>query len=229
MPISETLLTYFNSPTAAQNISDSTADSLERFLRDNPFGVRVGSGYRSPDRQAELLRDKIKQQLGPEAANRWSADVAAMGPEAAGEQWQNQLRGSGITAWVALPGRSNHQKGTAFDLEYSNDDARKWAHENAAKYGLHFPMSHEPWHVEPIGSRDGATAIAALEKKPADKSQPDVPDSNKSQASAPPSQADFNRPYGTSPYGTDAWGSGTYGNADDRQYAGLGTMLMGLV
>lgn len=228
MPISDTLLSYFNNPSHAQNISDSTADSLERFLRDNPHGARVSSGYRSPERQAELMRDKIKDQLGPDAANRWMADVKTYGPEAAGEQWQNQLRGAGITAWVALPGRSNHQKGIAFDLEYANDDAKKWALENASKYGLHFPMSHEPWHVEPVGSRDGATALAANATKPADKSQPEVPGADKTASAAPPSQSQYNSPYGSSPYGSSAWGENTYGDVNARQYAGLGSIMIGL-
>jgi D-alanyl-D-alanine carboxypeptidase len=48
--------------------------------------------------------------------------------------------------WVAPPGKSNHGRGTAADI--GGDLA--WAHANAAKYGLHFPMSWENWHIEPI-------------------------------------------------------------------------------
>lgn len=51
--------------------------------------------------------------------------------------------------WVAPPGKSNHEKGQAADL--SGD--LSWAHKNAARFGLHFPMAHEKWHVEPIGLR----------------------------------------------------------------------------
>ena len=52
--------------------------------------------------------------------------------------------------WVAPPGKSQHNHGNAADLRYANDAARKWAHENAARFGLHFRMGNEPWHIEPI-------------------------------------------------------------------------------
>lgn len=55
--------------------------------------------------------------------------------------------------WVAPPGKSNHEKGQAADL----GGDLKWAHANAARFGLHFPMKHEAWHVEPVGLR-GAKA-----------------------------------------------------------------------
>ena len=49
--------------------------------------------------------------------------------------------------WVAPPGKSNHGRGIAADL--SGD--LKLAHRLAGQYGLHFPMSWEPWHIEPVG------------------------------------------------------------------------------
>lgn len=56
--------------------------------------------------------------------------------------------------WVAAPGKSNHNWGVAADLGFDGD-AEAWAHENAPRYGLVFPMSWEPWHIEPIGVREG--------------------------------------------------------------------------
>lgn len=50
-------------------------------------------------------------------------------------------------AWAAPPGCSNHVRGMAADLE--GDLAL--AHRLAPKYGLVFPMGHEPWHVERAG------------------------------------------------------------------------------
>ncbi len=50
----------------------------------------------------------------------------------------------GASKWVAPPGCSNHQRGYAADL--GGDLAL--AHQLAPKYGLVFPMAHEPWHVE---------------------------------------------------------------------------------
>lgn len=51
--------------------------------------------------------------------------------------------------WVAPPGKSQHGHGMAADL----GGDLNWAHKNARKYGLHFPMSWEKWHVELEGSR----------------------------------------------------------------------------
>jgi hypothetical protein len=51
--------------------------------------------------------------------------------------------------WVAPPGKSKHGAGMAADLAGDLD----WAHRNARKFGLHFPMSWEKWHVELQGSR----------------------------------------------------------------------------
>lgn len=55
--------------------------------------------------------------------------------------------------WVAPPGKSNHNHGVAVDLYYASPAARDWMHEHAADFGMYFPLSNEPWHMEPIGSR----------------------------------------------------------------------------
>lgn len=59
--------------------------------------------------------------------------------------------------WVAKPGHSKHQEGVAADLK--GDLA--WAHQNAAAFGLVFPLSHESWHVEMAGARSGKDAHAS--------------------------------------------------------------------
>lgn len=56
---------------------------------------------------------------------------------------------SAARKWVAPPGRSNHNKGIAADL----GGDLGWAHANAARFGLYFPLSNEAWHIEPKGSR----------------------------------------------------------------------------
>lgn len=116
------------------------AESLANLIENAPPDVRrtlgIVSAYRSPERQAEL----------------YSAAVAKYGSEAAARKW------------VAPPGRSKHNHGDAVDLGFGPKGtpeyqaAVKYAHENAQKYGLNFPMGHEPWHVEPIGAR-GAKAM----------------------------------------------------------------------
>lgn len=52
---------------------------------------------------------------------------------------------------AARPGHSNHERGLAADLS-CHDGAMAWLHAHAHTYGLTFPMSWEPWHIEPIGA-----------------------------------------------------------------------------
>jgi hypothetical protein len=89
--------------------------------------ITIVSAYRSREKQQSLYQNAIKKYGSEEAARKW----------------------------VAPPGRSNHNHGLAIDLDY-NGDGKQWAHENAARFGLTFPMGHEPWHIEPIGVRDGS-------------------------------------------------------------------------
>lgn len=54
-------------------------------------------------------------------------------------------------ALAAPPGHSNHEIGLAADLGYPSEAAEDAAHRAAPSCGLRFPMSYEPWHVEPVG------------------------------------------------------------------------------
>lgn len=126
-----------------QGISPEFRGALRRMIASAPDGIRqqirLLSGYRSPERQAQLFSEAV-QKYGSEAAAR---------------------------KWVAPPGRSKHNHGQAYDLQYGSAEARKWVHENAGRFGLHFPMAHEPWHIEPIGARGKAKAAAAAADLPA--------------------------------------------------------------
>lgn len=116
-------------------LRSSFAASLAGLIEEAPDDVRrtlgIVSAYRSPERQKQLF-DEAVAKYGSEAAAR---------------------------KWVAPPGRSKHNHGDAVDLAFGAkgtpeyDAARKYAHDNAAKYGLNFPMGHEPWHIEPLGAR----------------------------------------------------------------------------
>lgn len=100
------------------------------------------SGYRSVEHQQRLWDDALERYGSPEAARQW----------------------------VAPPGRSNHNHGNAVDLSYQSDAAREWVHENAGEFGLHFPMSWENWHIEPIGDDGGRVtggAVASAAGRPA--------------------------------------------------------------
>lgn len=107
---------------------------------------RIMSGARSNQRQAELYAAALKKYGSPERARKW----------------------------VAPPGRSMHNKGVASDLTYLNPAAKKWAHENAQKYGLNFPMSHEPWHIELAGVRGNKVEQPRGLETLVAKQQPDV-------------------------------------------------------
>jgi D-alanyl-D-alanine carboxypeptidase/Putative Flp pilus-assembly TadE/G-like len=52
---------------------------------------------------------------------------------------------------AAPPGHSNHELGLAADLGYPTPGAEDAAHRAAGGCELEFPLSHEPWHVEPAG------------------------------------------------------------------------------
>ncbi len=111
---------------------DSTFRSrLERMMADSGGRIYLQGGYRSDERQLEL----------------WNAAVAKYGSETAANKW--------VARPISLGGKgSNHNRGVAADIGYYGDGSA-WAHSNAAAYGLSFPMSWEPWHIEPIGVREG--------------------------------------------------------------------------
>lgn len=84
----------------------------------------------------------LSQPLGgfrsyEEQAALYQAAVAKYGPDLAGK-------------YVAPPGASNHNRGLAADLEGD----MQLLHQLAPMYGLVFPMSYEPWHVELAGARE---------------------------------------------------------------------------
>lgn len=92
--------------------------------------VTINSGFRDIARQQQLWLDALKKYGSPEEARKW----------------------------VAPPGNSQHNKGNAADLGYSNDRARDWVHSNAGNFGLSFPLSNENWHIEDADARGKQTA-----------------------------------------------------------------------
>jgi hypothetical protein len=97
-----------------------------------PGALKITSAYRSVEKQRELWEAALRRYGSPEAARRW----------------------------VAPPGRSQHNHGTAVDfagpgglLRDANSREARWLAENAARFGLAVPMSWEPWQVELAGAR----------------------------------------------------------------------------
>ncbi len=90
-------------------------------------GLRVFSGYRSPELQEKLWNDALAKYGSVEEARKW----------------------------VAPPGNSQHNHGHAADLRFASDEVRQWIHDNAGEFGLSFPLSNENWHIELATAREG--------------------------------------------------------------------------
>jgi hypothetical protein len=78
----------------------------------------VDSGWRSPEYQAQLLREAVSKYGSAAAAARW----------------------------VATPSRSEHVSGRAVDIGPAA--AAAWLSEHGAAYGLCRVYGNEPWHYE---------------------------------------------------------------------------------
>ncbi|MBO9432577.1 D-alanyl-D-alanine carboxypeptidase family protein [Ruegeria sp. R13_0] len=106
-----------------------------------PGALKITSAYRSPELQAQLYEAALQKYGSPEVARKW----------------------------VAPPGHSQHNKGTAIDfagadgglLRDANSREAQWIKANAGKYGLAVPMDWEPWQVELAGARGQAPAQSA--------------------------------------------------------------------
>lgn len=109
------------------DLNGDFASRLQAFADASGGRISITSGYRSPERQAQLWQAALAKYGDPEIADNW----------------------------VARPGKSNHGRGIAADLGFADASARQWAHANAARFGLHFPMEWEPWHIEPLGVASG--------------------------------------------------------------------------
>ncbi len=105
----------------------------------------VREGYRSRQRQEELLEAKTKEY------------------ENKGYSHSNALKTAKET--VAEPGTSEHELGLSVDINaaggYKNEDIYKWLEKNAYKYGfiMRYPsnkqsvtgIEYEPWHYRYVG------------------------------------------------------------------------------
>lgn len=99
---------------------------LAALLEDSPHHIGITSAWRSRAEQQRLYDGWKARRPGFHPANR--------------------------------PGSSKHERtvrgepaAEAADLSYSSAAARTWAHQHAERYGLHFPIPREPWHVESNG------------------------------------------------------------------------------
>lgn len=120
--------------------------------KDGVYMVVV-SGYRTPEKQREIMRNKIFSYTSE------------------GYSYSEAQRLS--KKWVAEEGTSEHQLGLAVDINQdpakcSADKVYDWLNENAARYGFvkRYPsdkveitkISNEPWHYRYVG-QEAATEM----------------------------------------------------------------------
>lgn len=131
--------------THIDGLDGAFGNKLAAFIKSAPAGIGEGlglySGARSTERQEQLWNDALKKYGSPEAARKW----------------------------VAPPGKSNHNHGTAADLSYNGKSLAQapkevidWVHANAKNFGLKLPLSNENWHIEDDSTRGGQGTVATV-------------------------------------------------------------------
>ncbi|MGP4087493.1 M15 family metallopeptidase [Streptomyces sp. KR55] len=100
-------------PELLQALREAATDAA-----DDGVKFYVNSGWRSPERQNQLLREAVSKYGSEEEAARWVATAAT----------------------------SPHVSGDAVDIGRS--DATAWLSEHGAEYGLCQIYRNEPWHYE---------------------------------------------------------------------------------
>lgn len=128
--------------------SEIYPDLQEMFddMRDDGIYPVVGEGYRSRERQQEIMEDKIQAFINEGYSEKKAEEMAK--------------------EWVAVPGTSEHELGLAVDInadkeKSDNQEVYDWLYENAYKYGfiLRYPIGktlitgidYEPWHYRYVG------------------------------------------------------------------------------
>ena len=115
-------------PELLRALREATTDAS-----DDGVEIYVNSGWRSRERQSELLREAVSKYGSEEEAARW----------------------------VSTPDTSPHVSGDAADVGPS--DATTWLSEYGAEYGLCQIYRNEPWHYElrPAALDDGCPRMYA--------------------------------------------------------------------
>lgn len=120
--------------------------------RAEGLGLHVAAGYRTKEKQQQLLDEKIKAYESEGNSKQEAKELAKQ--------------------WVAIPGTSEHQLGIAVDINadttHSRDELYNWLAENGHKYGFikRYPSDktditgviNEPWHYRYVG-KEVATKI----------------------------------------------------------------------
>ena len=121
---------------AVGRLDPDLLDALRRTATDaeaDSVGLRVNSGWRSPEYQQQLLQDAVVEHGSQEEAERWVSSVET----------------------------SAHVSGDAVDI--GPPDAAAWLSERGAAHGLCPIYRNEPWHFElrPDAVGDGCPPMYA--------------------------------------------------------------------
>lgn len=141
-------------PDALSGLTNDFTSQLNGFYNALPEDIRdnitIGSGYRSPELQAQLRKNK-------------EAELKALHPDWSVAEIQQEAG-----KWVGSATGSRHTHGNAIDLYYNGsrlDKAPKevidLVHGAAKGTGIHFPLGNEAWHAEAKGTRDEGYAGTA--------------------------------------------------------------------
>lgn len=128
--------------------SEIYPDLQEMFddMREAEIYPVVGEGYRTREKQREIMEDKIRAYENEGYSTKKAEEMAK--------------------EWVAVPGTSEHELGLAVDInadkeKSDNQEVYDWLYQNAYKYGfiLRYPfgktkitgIDYEPWHYRYVG------------------------------------------------------------------------------
>ena len=130
--------------------------------------VSIGSARRSPEEQASIISDRLRE-IDPKVATDWDKSVSEKGAIAAGQEFKDLFDIAGYFKTpgeqVAMPGSSQHQKSAAMDIAFGGGGAAREDLSNrfqttATGQGLSFPVKGEYWHAELAGDRPTQVATS---------------------------------------------------------------------
>jgi hypothetical protein len=179
IPNADMLKGYIKLAGAAGDQTTTRNSMLEGFSKDyltkmldslakTPGDVSIGSARRSPEEQASIISDRLRE-IDPKVATDWDKSVSEKGAIAAGQEFKDLFDIAGYFktpgTQVAMPGSSQHQKSAAMDIAFGGDGAAREDLINrfqttATGQGLSFPVKGEYWHAELAGDRPTQVATS---------------------------------------------------------------------